>query len=90
MDSSAQVGFCLDLKAVQTNLVLFFAGAFDKILQKFPCCGCLYFWGLTVTQLEFSLGVGHVFTCLIFFFYYLSKEVVLSLPHILLQALDQR
>lgn len=41
MDNSAQVGFYLDLKAVQTNLVLFFARVVDEILQEFPCCGCL-------------------------------------------------
>lgn len=41
MDNSAQVGFCLHLKAVQTNLRVFFARAFDEILQEFPCCGCL-------------------------------------------------
>lgn len=37
MDNSAQVGFCLDLKAVPDKFGSFFARAVDEILQEFPC-----------------------------------------------------
>lgn len=68
MDNSAQVGFYLDLKAVQTNLVLFLQELLMKFCKNFLAVAvCLYFWGLTVTQLEFSLNIVYVFTCLIFF-----------------------
>lgn len=78
MDSSDQVDFCLDLKAVQTNLVLFL----QELLMKFckNCLAvavCLYFWGLTVPQPEFSLNVVHVFICLIFFCSVYQKRCVL-------------
>lgn len=47
MDNSAQVGFYLDLKAVQTNLVLFLQELLMKFCKNFLAVAvCLYFWGV--------------------------------------------
>lgn len=81
-------GLLSGFESCADKLGSFIARAVAEILQEFPCCGCLYFWGLTVTQHEFPSMWFMVL--LVWFFCLFIKRGVFSLLQIWLQALDQR